>query len=70
MSGQGKVAQAGLAGGGDPAASSNTVPWVIVAAGVAFLVGMLSFLRMGPLPKRAPPRSGMRAKRTQRLAIR
>ena len=70
LSGKGKVAQAGMAGGGDPADSSNTGPWVIVGAIVAFLVGMLAFLRMGPLPKRARQRSGMRAKRTHRLVIR
>ena len=37
---------------------------------VAFLVGMLSSSASGLCPKRARPRSGMRAKRTQRLAIR
>jgi hypothetical protein len=64
-----KVPYAGLAGGGDPATSSNTVPWVIVAAIVVFLVGMLAFFRMGRLPKRARLRSGKRGKRTERLGI-
>lgn len=68
---EGKVSNAGLAGGGDPATSSNTFPWVIVAAIVVFLVGMIAFLGRGRLPKRARrPRSGKRAKRTQRLVIR
>ena len=68
---EGKVPNAGLAGGGDPATSSKTFPRVIVAAIVVFLVGMLAFVRTGRLPKRARrPRSGKRAKRTQRLAIR
>jgi magnesium transporter len=35
----------GLPGGGDPATASNTVFWIIIAAMVAFLVGMLALFR-------------------------
>jgi hypothetical protein len=42
-----KVAQAGLAGGADPATSPITVSRAIVAAIVVLLAGMLAFFRLG-----------------------
>jgi magnesium transporter len=35
----------GIPGGGDPATSSHTVFWIIIAAMVVMLAGMLAFFR-------------------------
>jgi magnesium transporter len=35
----------GLPGGGDPETSSNTVFWIVIAAMIVFLAGMLAFFR-------------------------
>ena len=44
---KGKVSHVGLPGGGDPPTSSSTDFWVIIAAVVLSLAGMLAFFRVG-----------------------